>query len=237
MRRIPWIAILAVSLTCGARADDSPVGLTAPAALAKDIAAFPKLVAHDAIADKINAALVRLDQRVRKARSDCMKSKDADWARSIEVTMRGPRYLSYLVSDSLSCGGAHPDASTFALVYDLATGAPVDWARLLPKPIVETTSLDTAADGASIGVVASKTLTALYVAGLGKDVDPSCKDALSETDLTFVLWLDREAKALAMQTVSLPHVVQACADTVTIGAAKLRELGAAPTLIEALDAK
>ena len=237
MRRIPWIAILVASLAGVARADDGSVGLTAPAALAKDVAAFPKLVAHDAIAGKINGALVKLDQRVRKARADCLKSKDADWSRSIEVTMRGPRYLSYLVSDSLSCGGAHPDASSFALVYDLTTGAPVDWAKLLPKPVVETTSLDTAADGAKIGVVASKTLTALYIAGLGKDVDPSCKDALSEADLTFVLWLDREAKGLAMQTVSLPHVVQACADTVTIDVAKLRELGAAPSLIEALDAK
>jgi hypothetical protein len=237
MRRIIWIAILAASLTGAARADDGSVGLTAPAALAADVAAFPKLVAHDAIAGKINAALVKLDQRVRKARVDCLKSKDADWSRSIEVTMRGPRYLSYLVSDSLSCGGAHPDASSFALVYDLTTGVPVDWAKLLPKPIVETTSLDDAADGAKIGVVASKTLTALYVAGLGKDADPSCKDALSETDLTFVLWLDRETKALAMQTVSLPHGVQACADTVTIGVAKLRELGAAPSLIEALEAK
>jgi hypothetical protein len=237
MRHIPWIALALVSLTAAVRADDGSVGLTSPAALAKDVAAFPKLVAHDAVAGRINASLVRLDQRVRKARADCMTSKEADWSRSVEVTMRGPRYLSYLVSDSLFCGGAHPDASSFALVYDLTTGAPVDWAKLLPKPIVERASLDNSADGAKIGVVASKMLTALYIAGLDKDADPSCKGALSDTDLSFVLWLDKQAKGLAMQTVSLPHALQACADVVTIGLPKLREIGVAPSLTEALAAK
>jgi hypothetical protein len=52
-----------------------------------------------------------------------------------------------------------------------------------------------------------------------------------------VLWLDKQAKGLAMQTVSLPHALQACADVVTIGLPKLRELGVAPSLTEALAAK
>ncbi len=237
MRRAHCFFAALVALTGSAFAEDAPIALTAPAPLAQGVAAFPKLSAHDAIAGKINAALVKLDQRVRKARAECLTSKDADWSRSIAVTLRGPRYLSYLVSDSMDCGGAHPDASIFALVYDLKSGAPVDWAALLPKSLVERSSLETAADGASIGVVASKTLSALYVAGLGKDADPDCKDALSETDLSFVVWPDAEAKGLDIETISLPHVVQACADVVTIGVPKLRDLGVAPSLIEALEAK
>ncbi|MBV8474120.1 MAG: hypothetical protein JO107_02430 [Hyphomicrobiales bacterium] len=237
MRRAHLLFAALAALTGSAYALESPIALTAPAPLAAGVDAFPKLSAHDAIAGKINAALVKLDQRVRKARAECFTSKDADWSRSISVTLRGPRFLSYLVADSMSCGGPHPDASIFALVYDLKNGAPVDWAALLPKSLVERTSLATAADGAAIGVVASKTLTSLYVAGLGKDTDPDCKQALSETDLDFVVWPDAEAKGLDIQTVSLPHVVQACADVVTIGVEKLRELGVAPSLIEALGAK
>lgn len=237
MRRVNSLLIAFALLTGAARAQDATVALTAPAPLAKDVAAFPKLTGHDAIANKVNAALVKLDDRVRKARRDCLAAKNGDWSRSIEVTMAGPRYLSYLVSDSVYCGGAHPDASSFALVYDLTTGAPVDWAKLLPKPIVEQATLDNAADGTRIGVVASKALSAAYVAGLGKDVDPDCKDALSGVDLNFVLWLDAKAKGLSMQTISLPHAAQACADTVTIGVAELREWRAAPSLIDALAAK
>ncbi|HEY1941857.1 MAG TPA: hypothetical protein VGH40_07000 [Roseiarcus sp.] len=237
MRRAHILFLALATLTGSAFAEDAPISLTAPAPLASGVAAFPKLSGHDAIASKINAGLVKLDERVRKARAECVTSKDTDWSRSITVTLRGPRYLSYLVTDSLDCGGAHPDASMFALVYDLKSGAPVDWATLLPKSIVERTSLETAADGAKIGVVGSKTLSALYVAGLGKDADPDCKQALSETELDFVLWPDAEAKGLDIETVSLPHVVQACADVVTIGLPKLHELGVAASLIEALQTK
>ncbi len=230
--------LLAIALLAGpARAGEANPILTSPPPLAKDLAAFPKLAAGDATANKINAALRKLDERVRKARAECVASKDADWSRSIDVTMRGPRYLSYLVSDSLYCGGAHPDASSFALVYDLTTGAPVDWAKLLPKPIVETSSLDSSADGAKIGVVGSKTLTAAYIAGLGKGLDADCKEALTATDLNFVLWPDAKTKSLALQTDSLPHVVQACADVVTIPTKTLRQWGAAQSLTDALDAK
>ncbi len=237
MRRLKESILALALLTGAARAGDAGVTLTSPAPLAKDVAAFPKLDAHDATADKINAALVRLDNRVRKARADCVASKDAEWSRSIDVTMRGPRYLSYLVSDSVYCGGAHPDSSSFALVYDLTTGNPVDWGKLLPKPIVETSSLDTAEDGAKIGVVGSKKLSAFYVEGLGKSLDPDCKEALTTGDLNFVLWPDAKAKGLAMQTVSLPRAMQACADVVAIPTTKLREFGAAQSLIDALEAK
>jgi len=231
-------SILAFALLTGAaQAGEADISLTSPAPLAKDVAAFPKLDAHDATADKINAALVRLDDRVRKARADCVTSKDAEWSRSIDVTMRGPRYLSYLVSDSLYCGGPHPDSSSFALVYDLTTGAPVDWAKLLPKPLVERASLDSSADGARIGVVGSKTLSALYVAGLGKDLDADCREALTSADLNFILWPDAKTKGLAMQTISLPHAMQACADVVAIPTTKLRELRADKSLIDALEAK
>jgi len=113
----------------------------------------------------------------------------------------------------------------------------VDWSRLLPKPLVERTALDTSADGAAIGVVGSKALTALYLAGLDKDLDPSCDQVLRETDLNFLLWPDAEKKGLAIETISLPHVVQACTDVVVIGLPKLRELGAAASLIEGLEGR
>jgi hypothetical protein len=237
MRRFTRILLALAVLTGAARAESAAVDLTSPAPLAKGLPAFPKLAGRDATAGKINAALAKLDDRVRKARAECLTSKDADWSRSIEVAMRGPRYLSYVVSDSMDCGGAHPDASSFALVYDLTTGVPVDWTRLLPKPIIERSALDEAADGAKIGVVGSKALSAAYIAGLGKDVDPDCKEALSAADLDFILWPDAKAKGLAIETVSLPHAVQACADVVTIPTVKLLEWRAAPSLIDALEGR
>eukprot|EP01037_Dinobryon_pediforme_P014092 gene14092-14211_t len=193
-----------------ALAAEAPVQLTVPHDLAKDLAAFPQVSGRDAIADKINAALTKLDKKVLKARAECVTTKNADWSRNIDVTMRGPRFLSYQINDSLSCSGsAHPDTASFALVYDLTTGSPVDWARLLPKSLVETTSLDSAADGTKIGVVGSKLLSKIYIEGLGKDIDADCKEALSSADLTFILWLDAKKKGVSVQTVSLPHVVAA----------------------------
>ena len=91
-------------------------------AIAPGVAAFPRLVAApgDQAANRINQALVRVDERIRKAAKDCStEGGQAGWKRTISVTMRGPHFLSLVAFDSWFCGGAHPDDDQFPLVYDL----------------------------------------------------------------------------------------------------------------------
>ena len=220
--------------------------LTAPKPLVKDVDALPKLTARDAASVKINNALQKLDKQVLKARKECVSGKNTSWMRTVTTTMAGPQFLSFYVTDSVDCGGAHPDAASFALVYDLKTGKAVDWSKLLPKALVESSSTDSGADGSIIGVVGSKQLSQLYIESLGTDLDKDCKEVLVEGDLKFILWLEdghkgqkaqgQNTQGLVVQTTSLPHVVQACADTVTLPLARLQQIGPMPQLQDAFSA-
>jgi hypothetical protein len=147
--------------------------------------------------------------------------------------MRGPRFLSLVVGDSWSCGGAHPDSDGFSLVYDLTTGAPVNWARFLPKNLVQKFGTDTAGDGTVVGTLTSSALQALYLKK--PDTDPDCHDPLADPSLTFVIWPDASLPGLAIQPFSLPHAVAACADAWTIPLPMLKQLGIKPELVDALE--
>ncbi len=228
----------AVVLSCTAA---SAATLTTPMQLVKDVDALPKLTARDVASAKLNKALQKLDKKVLKARKDCVSGKNTSWMRTVTTTMAGPQFLSFYVTDSVDCGGAHPDTASFALVYDLKTGSAVDWSKLLPKALVETSSTDSGADGSIIGVVGSKQLSQLYIESLGKDLDKDCKEVLTEGDLKFILWLesghkDQKVPGLGVQTTSLPHAMQACADTVILPLARLQQIGPVPRLEEAFSA-
>lgn len=233
MRKSLLNACLLPLLTGAAAADPIPLALTSPPPLIKNIAAFPKIADHGAAADKINQALDKLDQNALQASKNCLAAKGGAWSREIDVTSRGARFLSYKVTDDRSCG-AYPDSSVFALVYDLTTGDVVDWAKLLPHPTIETSSLATAAEGSKIAVVGSRILSKFYVDHLGKHIDPDCIDVLASTDLQFIFWVDSSQGGVTMQTVNLPHVVQACADTVTMSLDTLKEFHANKILLDGL---
>jgi hypothetical protein len=160
--------------------------------------------------------------------------QDSGWQRSVTAAMIGPFYLSLVASDQWYCGGAYPDAASFALGYDLRTGSPLNWARLLPQALVGTASLDTAGDGTRIGVAASAALTKLYLTLVKPDAD--CASALRETDLQFMLWPDAARDGVAMQPSGLPHAIAACGDDAVIPLATLRTLGAEPGLVAAIEA-
>lgn len=230
--------------TSGRAAAEAPAPLRPMAAIGKDVAAFPRLVSApgDPAAARINQALDRRDASARQMRKDCLanvdKPSDADYTRSIWVTMRGPRYLSFLVSDNADCGGAHPDAGDMALVYDLRTGSPVNWQRLFPKAMMQGVSTDTGIDGTTIGFVTSRTLQALYLKAenAAQPIDPDCKDVLTDPDLSLSLWPNAKKDGLAVEPGDLPHVVLACADTIVIPTATLRPLGVEAGLLDAIDA-
>jgi hypothetical protein len=245
MRRMVSAVLLACLCgTGGALAADRTVHLVVPPPLHKGLAAMPQIAdpADDA-ERRINAALKRLDRSVLKASRDC---KGDDWSRSVDVPMSGPGFLSLTITDSVYCeGNAHPDSSTMSIVYDLATGKPVDWTHLLPASLTGTVSLEEQGDGTKIVTLASKRLFELYLAGYGAGDPPrsdleECRQAILDqaTDGPpgMMVWLDGQGGGLAVQ-VGLPHVMKACEDPVVIQAAVLRAEGAQPTLLKAFGTK
>jgi len=208
--------------------------------VAINVAAFPRLVAgaDPAIVKRINKLLARGDGRVRNAARDCLRMgrKRADWSRKVSMTMQGPRYVSLVASDDYYCGGAYPDTSTVALVFDLNTGGLVDWTKLLPE-LAQRTGADTAGDGSTLGTVSSDRLSDLYrdMAKRG-DGEPECVDALKETELNFLLWPDEKQDGLVVQPAGLLHVISACGPALPIPLQTLRSLGVDAEFVKAIDA-
>lgn len=239
------VALLAATLAGACVETANAVQLTPSPAVAPDVAAFPRLVAapHDRAAARINQALVRADARVRGAAQSCLAAGPSAatdnkpwWTRKVSVAMRGPAYLALVAADDWFCGGAYPNTGQVALVYDLRTGAPVNWARLLPASMVRATGTDTADDGTIVGTLASPALAEMYVKELIRE-DPDlavCKDAL--TDPSFVLWPDAKHDGLGIAPFGLPHVIAACGTEIVIPTSTLRTLGVSPRLLEAIDA-
>lgn len=235
--------MLAASLAAGSARSAEPdtVRLAVQPGLGAGLAAFPRIAAPEGPASqRINQALTAADARLRTAAEDCDTSsasadpKDAGWQRSVTVAMRGPGYLALVASDDLFCGGAHPDTDSFALAYDVRTGAPLNWERLLPKALAGKATLDSAADGTRLGVMASPALKALYLKLSKPDAD--CTSALQDTDLQFMLWPDAAREGVAMQPSGLPHVIAACGTDAVIPLATLRTLGVEPALLDAITA-
>ena len=240
---LPMI-VFAVS---SALAAEMPIRMTTPTSIAHEVAAMPRIAEPTDEAQRtINAAVARLDGGVRKAIADCRAQggKDADWSRGITTPMLGPRFLSYVISDSRFCGGAHPDTSTMSIVYDLQSGKPVDWTKLLPPALTGKLALADGMDGTKMVTLSSPTLYALYLTGYRHSAedashqeDRDCHDAVAQADAssppTMMAWLDAKAEGLAVQ-FDLAHVVQACADPVVIPMAALKVLGAQPVLTDAI---
>jgi len=106
-------------------------------------------------------------------------------------------------------------------VFDLRTGRPPDWTRLLPPALAGEAALDTAGDGTPVGLVRSPALLQL-ARGAAR---PDCKDVLDADSGRFVIW--PEQGGLTAVIFGLAHVVQACADGISLPAARLRALGGA----------
>jgi hypothetical protein len=253
-RRVAWrcaagMGALVLAATGPSRAADRIVTLAVQPDVKPSIAAMPQIAAPvDDAERRINAALRRLDGAVRKAAQDCRVEggSGSDWERTVRTPMRGPRFLSVEIVDSTFCGGAHPNVSTMAIVYDLTTGLPVDWTMLLPPGLTGKIALATGADGTKMVTLASSALHALYLKGYRRGApdpkseagDAECREAVADTSSgppAMMVWLDAKTGGLAVQ-FDLAHVVQACADAVVIPTATLRREGAQPVLTDALAA-
>ena len=193
---------------------------------------LPRLAAGApaAIRARINAALAQADARGGAAAATCTEEArgrgissgagSPAWERTVRVTQAGPRLLSFLVSDESYCGGPHPNAEVFPLVYDLQTGRPADWMRLLPPGLASAAEVSTAGDGTTLGLVRSPALLRIAIG----DAAPDCVDPLAHADW-FTLW--PEAGGLTATVFGLPHAVAACATPVTLTPGQLRARGGA----------
>jgi hypothetical protein len=203
---------------------------------------MPRLDANTSLAPqsaaRINASLSLLDAKALAAARDCdaafvqstHKRSAGHWTRTVEVTFNGPGFLSLLAHDTYDCAAAYPtDDALLAMVYDLATGAPINWQRFLPPQA--TFGVSNAADGSRTGIVAWPALTALA----RQTADPDCKDLFAGSDPPFTLWLDARA-GLVAQPSDFPHATAACAVPLRLDPAHARTLAIAPALIEALTA-
>jgi len=220
----------------------------APAELQKDLAAMPRIAGpRDNAERKINTALARLDLNARKAAAECRTEGGRSWwERNVSVPMKGPRFISYEITDNVFCGGAHPSIGTMAIVYDLVTGSPVDWTTLLPPTLTGTIALSKEMDGTKMVTLTSKRLHALYVEryrpkGGNAEVDAAdedCREAVAQArngePPAMTVWLDANEGGLAMR-FEVSHAMHACVDDVVIPSATLRAEGATRTLIDALD--
>jgi hypothetical protein len=210
-----------------------PVELKPSAPIARHIAAFPHVVggARGSAAARINRTLQSAEQGV-----GC--SGKGDWTRSILVTMRGPHYLGLLAHDDWYCGGAYPDTSATAMVFNLDTGAPIDWPTLFSPGVIEAATTDPGSGGSEPIRVSSAALWQLYaeaVAADGVNRDPECRQVLVDQSGTgLMLWPDAAADGLGLQPSDFPHVIKACGPPETLDASQLHKLGASAVLLDAI---
>jgi hypothetical protein len=223
------IALAAQPAWAPAWAASSPSLLRPAPNLAKDAEALPTLVGGTRAIAKINRALAAANARQLQDMKDCLRDAPQEgfwWEQAAEATLLGARFVSFYRHGNLSCGGAHPNFIMDAFVFDLRTGQPVDWRKLLPAELVGKRGTE----------LASSQLTALFVAATDQDGAPECKEEFEHVDLRFQLWPDAKARGLAMHTSSLPHRVEGvCGGPVTVPLATLKTLGVNAALLRDIE--
>jgi len=243
------LALLPVSYA-RATGEATVTHMRSPPPIAKDIESLPRLVsgAKPSVMQRINAVLSRGDAWARRALSNCKRTTvgDGDVVRNVSVEMRGPNFVSFVAADAFFCGGAHPSFSRTPFVFDLRTGAPVDWVTTLPglglrKETEKRHDLPLWTSYASERLsMAYKDAWKRSRSGPGKDAklderDSDCMSALDDEPLQFIFWLNRGEGGVIAEPSNLPHAVRACGDALPIPRDLLKADGADPRLLQAIE--
>lgn len=238
MNRSPVLAALALAALAAAPG----LALKPRPDLAKDNEALPRISAPSTAATaRINKALDRLDDSWRGFMKDCAASargqeQSGYTERSVETVFTGPGFVGLVVRTGDFCGGAHPNTGGLALVYDLDSGRPVDWVKLLGPHFAATGSLETFTDGTKVGLVDSERLRALYLMHVQAQVEPDCLEVLNTDSYAFMVWPDAKTHSLKLEPFGFPQVTAACAETVALPVNELRAFQVDPRLLSAIAA-
>jgi hypothetical protein len=216
--------------------------------LRKGVDAWPLVQSPDVPAAKrVNANLTRLNKRLANALRECDASyqewaKDAgkhaksddsasgQWERQVQVTMSGPRYLSLVASDSYFCGGAHPEDQTIAMVFDMTTGAPVNWLAHIAKSAGASSFAGSLSGGTAVGALTLRGLQALATANAEED----CKGEFDDPQ-PFLIWPDAKNGVLVAEPFGLAHAVARCASDTLLTIEQARKLGFDDSVLNAID--
>jgi hypothetical protein len=222
------LIVLAMCALVGAPAAAEPVRLQPTAPSHPGIASFPRIVggASAAARARIDAALAKADQQ-----PGC-EDPGGDWSRDVSIAMRGPNYVSLLAADDYDCGGAYPDTDAVALVFDLNSGAPINWSAVASPALIQQGAVS---DDQPIEAQ-SAALWNFYAKAATAQDPKDCADVFSNAPGTgLTLWPDAKADGLSLMAADFPHVVKACGPVVTISTAQLKKLGFKASFIAAID--
>ena len=239
-----FAAVLLGALCINGNAQTPPAGnlrMEPIKQLRKGVDAWPLIVSPGTpAAQRVNETLTRLNRQLAQSLHDCdagyeswfkavghpedgQNQISADWSRTIKVTMEGPRFLSLVASDETFCGGAHPNGDVITMVFDMTTGAPVDWTEMVAK----------SAGASANSAVGTLVLPALQKMNLAA-ADADCKDVFQDPQ-PFLMWPDAKRGTLVAQPCDLPHVVQACANEINLTMDQARKLGFDESLLTAIE--
>ena len=235
---------LRVSAQASTVARGSGVSIQHGPTLRSGVQALPHIAKPvNAATARVNSAVDRLNKGMSAQLADCDSGyrvwartvKDrrpdtrGDWERTVDVTMAGPGFVSYVATDETFCGGAHPNSYTMALVYDLNTGRPVNWLKLL-KTGDATGELSGALDETKVGLLHSPKLHKLF-AGMS---DKECQEDLEEDSSGFALWPDASQGQIMFALPDLPHAIAACGAPMAMSASQATAMGLNAELTDAL---
>jgi hypothetical protein len=153
-----------------------------------------------------------------------------DWSRTVRVTMMDPHFLSEIENEDSDCGGAHPNTDQMALVFDMTTGSPVNWALQVQNQAGVSTYKDSTMDGSTVGALVLPALLPMAVAAAEAD----CKDAFSDPQ-SFQIWLDAKSGTVVAQAFDLPHAVAVCAEEIHLTIEQARKLGFSENILGPLE--
>lgn len=237
-RSCPIAGILVLWLTGAAAAtcQEPVVSLVPQPDLAPGFAGMPRLAGTAPAAARINADLAGIDARALLGSADCRASAKSDWARWITRRFSGPEFLGLSESNDFYCdGAAHPDQFQRHHTWDLATGAAVDWATLLPASLDLVPAYATGWRRSDADPYASDALARLYTTHLPADHPADCAGFAQPPTLSFTFALSAAGHALALIPSGYAYIDRPCAVEVLIPVEVLRGLGAAQRLTGALE--
>jgi hypothetical protein len=217
-------ALAAIPLLALAATPPAPIVAAAPLHTSGTTPAYPRLTKFpDAkIMARVNALLAAQEKADHGAYTDClaqlkemkMKPDKDTYAEDVAVRHLSAHFLSVEVVTSYYCAGAYPtNGAETPVSFDLSSGTQIDWTAQF-KPGF----LPGAAENAPLSFL-TKTYRARY--SKAKD-DADCRQAIGDQDpfsSAPIVWLD--ARGGVVFQPDFPHVIAACATTLTLSPAEI----------------